>query len=105
MFSNGSLIFGIDSNSQKLITSNETRLTIAITDLIISEDLTFNLSQKSIFKKVLDFSRNVSKTYIHPNKKLISKELLDVVHEQKKKEFINDPKGSRNIWVVIFRKW
>ena len=44
-FSNGSLIFGIDGNSQKLITSNDTRLTIAISDLIISEGLPFNLDQ------------------------------------------------------------
>ena len=34
--SNGSLIFGIDSNYQKSITSNETCLTIAITDIIDS---------------------------------------------------------------------
>ena len=43
--SNGSLIFGIDGNSQKPITSNDTRLTIAIADIIISEVLSFNLSQ------------------------------------------------------------
>ena len=52
-FSNGSLIFGIDGNYQKLITSNDTCLTIAIPDLIISEVLLFNISQKTIFKKVL----------------------------------------------------
>ena len=34
-FSNGSLIFGIDDNYQKMITSNDTRRTIAITDLNI----------------------------------------------------------------------
>ena len=38
-FLNGSLIFGIDGNSQKLITSNNTCLTIVIADLIISEGL------------------------------------------------------------------
>ena len=78
-FSNGSLVFG--GNSQKLIISNDTCLTIAIADLIISEGLPFNISQKPRFKKVLDLSRNVSKTYIPPNRKLISKELLDVIHE------------------------
>ena len=61
-FSNGSLIFGIYGNAQKLIFSNDTRLTIAIADLIISEGLPFNLSQKPIFKKVLELSRNVLKT-------------------------------------------
>ena len=35
-FSNGSLIFGIVGYSQKLITSNDTLITIAIEDLIIS---------------------------------------------------------------------
>ena len=64
-----------------MITSNNTRLTILIADLIISEGLPFNLSQKPRFKKVLELSRNVSKTYIPPNRKLISKELLDVIHE------------------------
>ena len=80
-FSNGSLIFGIDGNDQKLITSNDTSLTISIADPIISEGLPFNLSQKEIFKKVLEFSRIVTKTYIPPNRNLISKELLHVIHE------------------------
>ena len=35
-FSNGSLVFGIDGNYQTSITSNETCITIAISDLIIS---------------------------------------------------------------------
>ena len=47
-FSNGSLVFGIDGNYQKLITSNETRLTIAILDLIISEVSPFKSPQKNI---------------------------------------------------------
>ena len=41
-FSNGSLVFG--GNSQKLIISNDTCLTIAKADLIISEGLPFNLA-------------------------------------------------------------
>ena len=81
-FSNGSIIFGIDGNYQKLITSNDTRLSFAISDLIILEGLHFNLSQKLGFKKVLELSKNVLKTYITPSRKLISKELLDVIHEQ-----------------------
>ena len=40
--------FGIDGNSQKLITSNDTCLTIAVADLIISERLPFNISKKKI---------------------------------------------------------
>ena len=65
-FSNGSLIFGIDSNSQKLITSNDNFLTIAVADLIISEGLPFNLSQKTRFKKVMELSRNFSRNIFLP---------------------------------------
>ena len=39
----------------KMMTYNETRLIVAIADLIISEGLSFNLSQKPRFKKVLEF--------------------------------------------------
>ena len=69
------IFFTGDNNTQKMMISNETRLTVAITDLIISEVLSFNLSQKSRFKKVLDFSRAVSKSYQPPNTKFISLEV------------------------------
>ena len=72
-FSNSSLIFSIDGNSQKLITSNDTCLTIEIADRIISEGLPFNLSQTARFKKIMVFSTNVLKTYIPPNRNLIFK--------------------------------
>ena len=55
--SNGSLVFGIYGHSQKPITSNKTRLTIAIADPIISKVLSFNLSQKTRFKKIMDLAR------------------------------------------------
>ena len=64
------------------MTSNDTRLTVPIADRIISEGLSFNLSQKPRFKKVLDLSRNVSKCYQPPNRKLISKDHLGVIHDQ-----------------------
>ena len=48
-----------DHNTQKMMTLNKTRLTVTITDLIISEGLSFNLAQKHKFKKVLDLERNV----------------------------------------------
>ena len=48
--------------------SNETRLTVAIAELIISEGLSFILSHKPRFKKVLDLARNVSKCYQPPNR-------------------------------------
>ena len=53
--SNGSLVLVIDGNSQELITSNDTCLTIAISDLIISEGLSLNLAQKPIFKRYWSF--------------------------------------------------
>ena len=67
------------------MTSNETRLTVAIADLIIYEGLSLNLSQKPRFKKVLELARTVSKCYQPPKRKLISKDLLDVIHDQNMK--------------------
>ena len=72
----GSIFFIGDKNTQKMMTSNETRLTVAISDLVISEGLSFNLSQKPRFKKVLELARTVSKFYQPPNRKLISRDLL-----------------------------
>ena len=65
-----------------MMTSNETRLTFSIADLIISEGLSFNLSQKTRFNKVLELARTVSKCYQPINRKLISKDILDVIHDQ-----------------------
>ena len=52
-FPNGSLVFVIDKNYQKLITSKDNCLNIVIAYLIISEGLPFNISQKPRFKKVM----------------------------------------------------
>ena len=46
-----------DHNKQIMMTSNETRLTIAIADLIISEVISFNLAQKPRFKDALDLAK------------------------------------------------
>ena len=43
--SNVLLVFGIDGNYQKSITSNKTCLTISVSDIIITEVLAFNLYQ------------------------------------------------------------
>ena len=40
-----SIFFMEDNTTQIIMTSNETRLTVAITDLIISEGLSFNIYQ------------------------------------------------------------
>ena len=71
-----------DHNTQKIMTSYEARLTVAIVDLIISEDLYLNISKKPRFKKVLDLARNLSKGYQPPNIKLTYKDLLDIIHDQ-----------------------
>ena len=98
----GSLVFGIDVNSKKRITSNDTRLTITISDLIISEGLPFNLAQETRFKKVLELSRNVSKTCIPPLRNLIPKELLDVIHEQNMKSNLAIIKKEAGIFGLLF---
>ena len=51
-------------------------------DLVISEGLSLNLSQKTRFKEVLDLERTVSKFYQPTLRKLISKDILDVIHDQ-----------------------
>ena len=64
------------------MTSNETRLTVSISYLIISEGISFNISQKPRFNKVLYLARNVSKSYQPPNRNLIYKDIFDVIHDQ-----------------------
>ena len=53
------------------MTSNETCLTVAIDNLIISAGIAFNISQKHRFKKVMDLERNVSTCYQPTNRKLM----------------------------------
>ena len=85
-----------------MMTSNETRLTVAIADLIISEGLSFNLSQRSRFKKVLELARYASKCYQPPNRKLISKDLLDVIHNQNMERNLSlIEKGSDNFGLLF----
>ena len=57
-----------DNNTHKMMTSNETCLTVATADIIISEGLSFNIFQKPRFKKVLDLERTSSKSYQPPFK-------------------------------------
>ena len=64
------------------MSSNKTRLTVAINNIIIYEGLSFDTALKPRFKKVLDLEINVSKCYKTPNIKLTSKYILDVIHYQ-----------------------
>ena len=85
-----------------MITSNETRLTVAIFYLILSENLSFNLSLKPRLKKVLDLARNVSKCYQPPNRKLIPKDLLYVIHDQNMERNLSLIKKESDIFGLLF---
>ena len=91
-----------DHNTQKIITSNETRLTVAITDLITFEDLSFNLSQQPRFKKVIYLERNVSKCYQLPNRNIISKDLLGEIHDQNMESNLSLIKEESDIFRLLF---
>ena len=43
-----------DHNTHIMITSNKTYVTVAISDLVISEGLSLNIAQNPRFEKVLD---------------------------------------------------
>ena len=87
---------------KKIITSNDTCLTISISDIFISEGLPFNIPQKPGFKKVLELSKKLSNTYIPPNRKLISKEQLDVTHEENMKRNLTMIKKEAEIFGLLF---
>ena len=85
-----------------MMTSNETCLTVAIADLIISEGLSFNLFQKPSFKKVMELARNVSKCYQPPKRKLISKYILDVIHDHNMERNLSLIKKESGILGFLF---
>ena len=84
------------------MTSNETRLIVAIADLVISEGVYFNISQKPRFKKVIDLARIVSKSYQPPNRNLISKGLLDVIHYHKMERNLSLIKKESGVFGFLF---
>ena len=84
------------------MTSNETCLKVAIPDLIISEGLSFNISQKPRFKKVLKLARTVSKCYQPPNRKLISKDILDVIHDHNMERNLSLIEKESEIFGLLF---
>ena len=84
------------------MTYNETQLTVSIADINISEGLSFHLSHKPRFKKVLDLARTVSKSYQPPSRKLISKDLLDVIHDQNMERNLSLIKKESDIFGFLF---
>ena len=85
-----------------MISSNETRLTVAIADLNISEEISFNISQKPRFKKVLELARTVSKCYQTTNRKLISKDILDVINDQNMESNLSLIEKESEIFGLLF---
>ena len=72
----------VDHNTQKMMTYNETFLTVEITDITTYKGLSFKIAHKPRFKKVLDLEITVSKRYQPPNMNLIYRDILDVIHDQ-----------------------
>ena len=91
-----------DNKTQKMMTSNETRLTVEISDLIISEGLSFNLSQKPRFNKIIYLERTVSNSYQPLNIKLASKNLLDAIHDQNTERNLSLIKKESGIFGLLF---
>ena len=91
-----------DHNTHKMMTSNKTSLTVAISDPIITEGLSFNLAQKKRFKKVLDLSRNVSKCYQPPNRALTFRDILGVIHDHNTERKIILIKKESDIFGLLF---
>ena len=85
-----------DHNTQKIMASNETRFIVVIADLIIYEGLFFNIAQKPRFNTVLDME-------ITPNRNLISKDILDVLHDQNTKSNLILIKKESIFWIFISR--
>ena len=96
-------IFICDDNTQKKSTSNETHIMVAIDDLIIFEGLYFNPYQKPRFKKVLYLAINVPKRYQPPTRMLISKDILDVIHDQIIERNFCLIKTESDLFIVISR--
>ena len=91
-----------DNKTQNMMTSNEIHLTVAIADLIIYKGLSFNLAHKPRFKKLLGFSRTVSKSYQYLNRNMISEDICDVINDQIMERNLSLIKKSRIFYYYYF---
>ena len=91
-----------DNNTQKMMTYNETRLTVSITDIIISVGFSFNISQIPRFKNMNYLEITMSKIYQPPNIKLIYKDILDVIHDQNMERNLSLIKKESAIFGLLF---
>ena len=85
-----------------MITSNKTQLTIVIAYLTIYEGISLNIAQKNRFDKVLELAQTKSKDYISSNRKLIFKELLDLVDEQNMQMNLTVIQNEAEIFGLVF---
>ena len=92
----------MDSHYQKMITSNKTQLTIVIAYLTIYEGISLNIAQKNRFDKVLELAQTKSKDYISSNRKLIFKELLDLIDEQNTQMNLTVIQNEAEIFGLLF---
>ena len=84
------------------MTSNETRLTLAISNLTIYEGISFSVYQKPRFKKVFDLARTMPKLYQPPNRKLTSKDLLGIIHDQNMESNLSSILKESDIFLLVF---
>ena len=64
-----------------MFSPNDTRLTVAIYDLIIYEGLDLNLALKTWFKKLLDLEIIIPKGYNPTNRKIVYNYPLDFIYD------------------------
>ena len=89
-------------STQKIMTSNETRLTVAIAYSIITEGVYLNLALKPRFKKVLDLAINMSKGYQPPKRKLIHKDVMYVIHDHNMESELIVIKKELYVFIFVF---
>ena len=84
------------------MTSNETRLTLAIASLIIPGGISFNIYQKLTFQKVLNLARNMSKDYQPANRNILSMDILDTINDQKMERSLSLIKRRDRYFGLLF---
>ena len=84
------------------MTSNDTRIIVAISTIIIYGGLSSNLSLKLRFKKVLYLARNISKWYQPPYRNLITKDILYVMQNQNMERKLILIKKELHIYGLLF---
>ena len=80
-------------------------LTSAIADLVISEGLYLNMDPKPRPKKVLELARSYSKDKSTPDRKLIYKYLLGLIHGQIMQRNLTMVYNKADFWIFIYRVW